>query len=97
MTFNACILCSLLGACPRLERIEVHIGISDYFMNVDDDISKRKYKRIVKKLMVSKNILHNSLIDRHPNRVHNNFRDIVHAAPRINSATANVISRQNPL
>ena len=42
----------MLGACPRLERIEVHIGISDYFMNVDDDVSKRKYSRIVKKLEV---------------------------------------------
>ena len=31
----------------------MHIGISDYFMNVDDDVSKRKYSRIVKKLAVN--------------------------------------------
>lgn len=42
----------LLGACPRLERIEVHIGISDYFIDVDDDATRRKYSRIVKKLEV---------------------------------------------
>lgn len=47
---------SLLGACPRLERIEVHIGISDYFMNVEDDDSKRKYKRTVKKITVFKTL-----------------------------------------
>ena len=41
-----------LGACPRLERIEVHIGISDYFIDVDDDVTKRKYSCIVKKLEV---------------------------------------------
>lgn len=68
-TFTACILCSLLGACPRLERIEVHIGISDYFVNVEDDISKRKYERIVKKLTVSKHLLNNSSINGHHNRL----------------------------
>ena len=31
----------------------MHIGISDYFMNVDDDVSKRKYSHIVKKLAVN--------------------------------------------
>ena len=69
MTFTACIICSLLGACPRLERIEVHIGISDYFVNVDDDISKRKYERIVKKLTVSKYLLNNFSINVHHNRL----------------------------
>lgn len=55
MALLICVICLivLLGACPRLERIEVHIGISDYFMNVDDDVSKRKYSRIVKKLAVN--------------------------------------------
>ena len=31
----------------------MHIGISDYFMNVDDDVNKRKYSRLVKKLAVN--------------------------------------------
>ena len=50
-------LCSMLGACSRLERIEVHIGISDYFMDVEDDASKREYKDIIKKLTVSETCL----------------------------------------
>jgi len=40
----------LLGACPRLERIEVHIGISDYFTDVKDEGNIRKYEQIVKTL-----------------------------------------------
>lgn len=43
---------SSLGACPRLERIEVHIGISDYFTDVKDEGNIRKYERIVETLTV---------------------------------------------
>lgn len=43
---------SSLGACPRLERIEVHIGISDYFTDVKDEGNIRKYEQIVKTLTV---------------------------------------------
>lgn len=50
----------LSGACPRLERIEVHIGISDYFMDVDNEDSKRNYARIVKKLAVNNYMFTNS-------------------------------------
>ena len=50
--FEKTVLMLLTGACPRLESIEVHIGISDYFTDVEDVRNKKKYRRIVKKLTV---------------------------------------------
>ncbi|XP_068745491.1 uncharacterized protein [Montipora capricornis] len=44
----------LLGACPRLEDIEVHVGISDYFSDVEDDNNIRNYWRIIRNLMALK-------------------------------------------
>lgn len=58
--FSEFFVCSIIGSCSRLERIEVHIGISDYFMDVEDDASKRKYKYIIKKLTVYENMFNKS-------------------------------------
>ena len=53
---TALIICSYgipqIGACPRLQHIAVHIGISDYFSDTDAPENIRKYKHIVDSLEV---------------------------------------------
>ncbi|CAH1783173.1 unnamed protein product [Owenia fusiformis] len=41
-----------ISACPKLKSLSVHIGISDYFEDIQDDRNKRDYEQIVSKLKV---------------------------------------------
>ena len=41
------------GACPRLESISIHVGISDYFADTKDPKSIAKFKKEMDQLRVS--------------------------------------------